>query len=66
MARQSSRTWIAATLGAALLLLLLAALAGLPGRVAAPATEDVCVAVDRQAAQQAWSDARALSLATGD
>ena len=66
MARQSSRRWIAATLGAALLLLLLAALVSLPGLATEPEKDQVRVAVDRQAAQQAWADARALSSAAGN
>ena len=66
MTRQSSRKWVAATLGAGLLLLLLAALASLPGREANLERAEVYAAVDRQAAQQAWANARALSLAEGD
>ena len=66
MSRQSARKWVVATLGAALMLTLLAVLASFSGGAAEPADAEVYVAVDRQAAQQAWANARARSLAEGD
>jgi hypothetical protein len=68
MTQRSARIVVIATLAAALLgaALLLVALLPAPVRTPEPQAERAEVALDREAARQAWADARALSLASAD
>ena len=68
MTQRSARIVVITTLAAALLgaALLLAALLPASGRGAEPRAEQAEVALDHEAALQAWADARALSLASAD
>jgi hypothetical protein len=68
MNQRKARIVVIANLAAALVAaaLLLVALSARPGRAVEPDSAQPRVALDSQAAQQAWSDARALSRSCAD